>query len=308
MKRRVSVLMTIYNPGRFLAQAVDSLLAQTLGDFELVAVENGSTDGSKAVMRAYAARDPRIRIIDLPANIGRTPALNLALNQARGDYIAVLDADDRCAPERLERQAALLDAKPEVELVGSAVRLIDDSDTVIGTMAPPCDSARLRDALAYSNPFAHSACMYRRATAARAGGYPAEYAYCQDFALWLELAQRGALAAIEQPLTDIRDHGARAGRSAEFATARFREPIRLYERLLRTWKLSPEVRRRARANLATIHYAYGQAAMQSGRPMRSLRAFAAGFATDPGYCFGRLPAHAGRALARLKAQLWESRA
>ena len=136
---RVSVLMTSYNPGAFVKPAIDSVLAQTFQDFELILVEDGSHDGAKEIARAYAAADTRFRLIDLPKNIGRTPALNLALREAKGEYAAVLDADDLAAPERFALQVALLDARPNVVVVSSHVRLIDKAGNVVGRICPPTD-------------------------------------------------------------------------------------------------------------------------------------------------------------------------
>src|SRR5690242_13776714 len=137
MNPRVSVLMTIYNPGPFLAPAIESLLAQTFADFELIAIENGSRDGGLEIARHFAAGDRRIRLIELPENIGRVPALNRALNEARGEYAAILDADDVAHPERLALEVAALDARPEVVMVASHARYIDGSGTVIGQHTPP---------------------------------------------------------------------------------------------------------------------------------------------------------------------------
>src|SRR4051794_27446559 len=131
MTPRVSVLMTIFNPGPFLQPALDSLSAQTFGDFELIAVENGSSDRSRDTIRNFAARDSRCKIIELPENIGRVPALNMGLAQASGDYVAILDADDVAHPERLAAQVELLDAQPDVMMVSSHARTIDESGRML---------------------------------------------------------------------------------------------------------------------------------------------------------------------------------
>jgi glycosyltransferase involved in cell wall biosynthesis len=297
MMPRVSVLMTIYNPGQYLRPAVDSMLAQTLTDFELVAVENGSSDGAKEIMRAYASSDSRVRFIDLPSNIGRTPALNLALERAQGDYIAVLDADDVAAPERLAREVEVLDAQPEIVLVASHVRCIDETGKVIGGYTPPTDPVRLRDALAYSNPFCHSACMFRRDAALAVGGYPGCFAFAQDFALWVALAQRGELAMIDQPLVDIREHGSRATLSPVFAFTRFREGLRLYRSSCRLPGLSAEAYRLGRANLATLHYVFAGELMKAHRPLRAMVELARSILVAPGFCLERAIARFSRGMA-----------
>ena len=106
-KPRVSVLMTIYNASLFLRESIDSLIAQSFLDWELIAIENGSTDDSPAILADF--KDPRIHCFSFPRNIGRTPALVFAFNQARGEYIAILDADDVAYSQRFALQVEFLD-------------------------------------------------------------------------------------------------------------------------------------------------------------------------------------------------------
>ena len=116
----VSVLMPTYNPGRYVSEAIESILAQTFTDFEFLISDAGSTDGSLEVMRRYAEADPRIRLIIQP-KAGIVRALNELIALARGDLIARMDADDIALPVRLERQVAYLNDHPECVLVGSRV-------------------------------------------------------------------------------------------------------------------------------------------------------------------------------------------
>src|SRR6476661_6105481 len=120
----VSVLMPVYNAGRYVAEAVESILGQTYADFEFLIVDDGSTDRSRAILERYAARDPRIRLVSRP-NTGYAAALNELLGLARGELVARMDADDVALPERLLRQVNYLRAHPEVVCVGTAVHLID---------------------------------------------------------------------------------------------------------------------------------------------------------------------------------------
>lgn len=294
MTPRVSVLMTIYNPGSLLKPALDSLCAQTSKAFDLVAVENGSTDGAKEIARAYAERDRRIRLIDLPENIGRTPALNLALDEARGDYIAVLDADDVATPDRLARQAAYLDDHPRAVLVGAQARHIDIRGTVVGIHTPPTDPAAIYDALAYTNPFVHSACMFRRDAACAAGGYPAAYALFQDFALWMLLAQRGDLGMIAAPLVDLRVHAAQTTVSPAYGFRRHHEAISLYHSARRLPGLSAKARRLGSANLATLHFVFARDLWRAGRFPAAAWQFICMAIADPVYCGRRTWVHCGR--------------
>lgn len=195
---RVSVLMTIYNAESYLKEAIDSVIAQTSDDWELIAIENGSSDNSPEVLASY--KDERIRVFLLPENIGRTPALRFAFEQAHGTYFAVLDADDVAHPRRITRQAEYLDQHPDVWLVGSWVEQINDRSEVVGSVEPPTAESDLYESLGWSNPFVHSSIMYRADRAKQLGGYQADYAYAQDFALILSIARNSRVSILGEYL------------------------------------------------------------------------------------------------------------
>lgn len=282
---RVSILMTIYDAGAYLRLAMDSLLSQSFSDWELVAVENGSTDGSKQVMAAYAAADPRIRVIDLDKNIGRTPALNVALREARGELIAILDADDIALPQRLEHQIAFMDSHPGVVLLGGWARLIDGEGKETGALRHPSDPEQLKDCLAYANPFMHSASMYRRETALAVGGYPEHYAYAQDFALWLALLERGDGAVLPEDLLLFREHAGSATTSPLFALAKARDGIILFKRAMALRPYSADARRKARLNMARYRGYFALALWREGHKPRALAQFAWSFLLSPALYF-----------------------
>ncbi len=132
---KVTVLLPVYNGARFLRQAIDSVLSQTWKDFELLVVNDGSTDGTAAILESYS--DPRIRILSNVQNIGLTLSLNKGLQSARGEYIARIDADDIALPIRLEKQVSYLDQHPEVGLVATGVKVIDERGHVTGSYQAP---------------------------------------------------------------------------------------------------------------------------------------------------------------------------
>src|SRR3954452_3787995 len=121
---KVSVAMPVYNSERYLAKAVESILAQTFTDFEFLIVDDGSTDASRAILENYAARDQRIKLVSRP-NTGYLIALNEMLERSLGYYVARMDADDVALPQRFERQVKYLDDHPECVLLGSRVTIID---------------------------------------------------------------------------------------------------------------------------------------------------------------------------------------
>jgi len=197
----VSVLMGVHNGAPWVARAVESVLGQTLPDLELIVVDDGSTDATPALLAAV--RDPRL-LVERQARAGLTLALNRALARARAPLIARLDADDMALPVRLERQLAFLVAHPEIGLLGSAARVVDEHDHEMTVIRPPEDDGAIRRALIRRNPFVHSSIMLRRALAAEAGGYDPSFEVAQDYDLWLRLAPLTAMANLAEPLVTRR--------------------------------------------------------------------------------------------------------
>jgi glycosyltransferase involved in cell wall biosynthesis len=193
----VSVLMAVHDGARWVAGAVESVLTQTAGDLELVVIDDGSTDATADLLAAV--RDGRLRVHRQP-RAGLTRALNAALGLARAPLVARLDADDLALPERLARQRAFLAAHPEVGLLGTAAREVDEAGAPVREVRPPLDDATLRRALIRANPFVHSSVMARRAVVARAGGYDETLPVAQDYGLWMRLAGLTRLANLEAVL------------------------------------------------------------------------------------------------------------
>jgi len=194
---RVSVVMAIHDGEPWLREAVDSVLGQTLADLELIAIDDGSTDGTPAILAGY--RDPRLSVLR-QARAGLTRSLNRGLRLATAPLVARLDADDVALPERLARQVAFLDAHPEVGLLGSACREIGAAGETLGTVGVPESDGQIRRALIRRNPFVHSSVMMRRDALERAGGYDETLPVAQDYELWLRLSQVTAMANLPEPL------------------------------------------------------------------------------------------------------------
>ena len=258
---RVSVLMTIYNAEPYLKEAIDSILTQKYSDWELIAVDNGSTDQSKEILSTY--NDSRVRIFTLPENIGRTPGLRYAFKQMIGEYIAVLDADDVALPERLGRQVEFLDNHPEVVLVGSWVQGIDETGCITSTLEPPINSDVLHDCLGWANPMVHSSIMYRAAAASEVGGYPEEFAYAQDIALMQVLAQNGKLAIIDDFLCKWRTSTTSETRSSRNRLLIAYEQLALWRYAVQSLPLSARARHLNRLVTARAEVRYGLAMLRN---------------------------------------------
>ena len=201
---QVSVLMPVWNAERYLAHAIESVLAQTFTDFELLIVDDASTDGTSALIRAY--RDRRIRCTANETNLGVTRSLNLGLALARGRYLARMDGDDQSAPERLARQVAFLDAEPRAALVASRARRIDAHGVEVGLLDTPVDNATLRRRLRIGNCIVHGSVMMRTDLVRALGGYDESMERAQDYDLWLRLCERHPIAALPELLYAWREN------------------------------------------------------------------------------------------------------
>jgi len=203
MNPEVSVLMSVYNGERYLNRALQSLLEQSFTDFEIVLIDDGSTDRSREIMGSYS--DPRIRIVD-QENRGLTKSLNRAASVARGEFLARQDADDLSLPDRLETQVEFLNRAPEAVAVGSDWETIDGEGKVRTRQLAIVRDVWLRATLPIGNRLCHGAMTIRRSAFERAGGYDERYRYSQDYELWWRMARIGRLYHIPRVLYRHRQH------------------------------------------------------------------------------------------------------
>lgn len=204
---KVTVLMAVYNGEKYVRQSVDSVLAQTLLDFEFLLIDDGSTDTTPQLLRDYALSDHRIKLIS-GANKGLTKCLNEGLQLARAPYVARMDSDDICLPDRLQKQRDFLDARPDILLVGSQVELMDPQGAPIGPKtALVLDADAIDSALLVKGwPVVHPSVMMRRDAVLQIGGYCEKYVTNQDHDLFLRLAEIGPLANLPDVLLRYRQH------------------------------------------------------------------------------------------------------
>lgn len=201
----VSILMPTHDAAAFVAASVDSLLAQTFGDFELIIVDDGSTDATLDVLAGI--EDARLTIIASPANLGPVHARNRAFAVARGRYVAALDADDLCHPDRLARQVAYLDDHPDVVLVSTAASVIEGDRVRFDPMVRRTSPALIDWLLLTRNPLVWSSAMFRAEAARRLSPFTRpERRYAEDFDLYHRLRPFGAIARIDEDLVTYREH------------------------------------------------------------------------------------------------------
>ncbi len=208
---RVTVLMTYYNKGAHVLEAVQSVLANTFTDLEVLLVDDGSTDNGLATVRAL--NDPRIRILESAVNTGRAGAANRGLDAARGEYIAVLDADDVMNSERIAKQVALLDADPSVGVCGSWAQVLGEPDRVIPMYAT---DRECRGVMLFGMPVIYPAATFRRSVIeAHALRCVTEWRLPgMDFLFALAVGLHSAYANIQEVLLEYRmgDNNMRHGR------------------------------------------------------------------------------------------------
>jgi len=204
----LSVVMSVYNDEPFVGQAIDSILAQTFGDFELLIIDDHSTDRSTEVIADRAARDSRIRVLPSPAK-GRVPALNALFAEARAEFTALMDSDDVCPADRFARQLAFLRDNPGTGAVSCNCGYIDEHGQPFSR--PPIDRPLTHEGLLANleaGPLLnHNAVMLKTAAVRQVGGYRAIYRHAEDYDLWLRLSRITRLANLPEELVSYRVYG-----------------------------------------------------------------------------------------------------
>lgn len=210
----VSVIMAAYNGAALLPATLATLQKQTMGDFEVIVVDDCSTDTTRELLRHWP--DPRVRMIALPTNGGPVRARNRAVAEARGRYIAGLDQDDLCLPARFKEQVAYLDAHPDTVMVASATEVLDGARLLPSPHVAHSTPALLRWLIRIENPFVWSSVMVRADAARRLEPFTRpDILYAEDFDLYHRLAALGPIARIDTPLLAYRRHAGGASQRYE---------------------------------------------------------------------------------------------
>ena len=257
---RVSVLMPAYNAERYLLQSVQSVLGQTFEDFELLVVDDCSTDRTPDILASI--QDRRLRVIRNERNLGIVGALNRAMEHAQGGYIARIDADDFCLPTRFAKQIAYLDAHPDIVLLGTETFILEDGRVRHERQRGDADPLVVRWRSLVSNPIGHPTMMFRAEAVTRLGTYLREdYKYAEDFDFSHRLLGVGDLAVLPENLIVYRQHRNNLTRTRrdEMIAKAAAVLTRAYEALLGEESA-------ADAHLVALH-------LMAGEPIRSLAAF-----------------------------------
>lgn len=224
-KPDISVVMANHNGWPHLKQAVDSILRQQEVCFELIVVDDGSTDASRGYLRRLALEDGRLRLIE-QANAGLTASLILGCQAARGDYIARQDSDDYSLPERLLVQKQMLDRNPDIVFVSCLTNIVGPKGEFLYQSTRPLDSVSATQMLCRQRGGpVHGSVMMRRRAYESSGGYRSEFYFSQDNDLWLRLADQGGLMYAPEALYCLRIHPASISGSLHFIKVPFAEAV-----------------------------------------------------------------------------------
>lgn len=202
---KISVIMSVYNGEKFVAEAIDSVLRQTFGDFEFIIIDDGSTDSSLAIIKSYS--DKRIKLIENEANIGLTKSLNKGIAVARGKYVARMDADDISMPKRFEKQYNFMEKNPEIGVLGGQEITFGNKRLIKTSYLLDED---IKCFAAFNNPMNHPT-IFARAELLKRNPYNPDFRYSQDYELWARLLPIAKFANCKSIATAYRYHDTSVG-------------------------------------------------------------------------------------------------
>ncbi|MCD8511609.1 MAG: glycosyltransferase [Bacillus sp. (in: Bacteria)] len=206
----ISIIMSVYNGEKYLQEAVDSVLAQTYTNIELIIVNDGSTDSTKSILNTI--KDKRARVIHFKKNRGAAQALNLGIHKAHGEWIAINDADDISYPKRIEEQVNYLKKHPDLVGIGTLVKYFTDHPKLpikklkIGEKRNNYFQSResIRNQMIFGSPVIHSSMMFSKEVFMEVGGYNPDYTITYDHELWLKLLEKGDIEKVPKVLLNYR--------------------------------------------------------------------------------------------------------
>ena len=279
---KVTVIIPTYNYGHFLGEAIQSVLDQSLQEWELIVVDDGSTDNTREVVAAFA--DPRIHYVH-QQNRGNPAARNAALRLATGEYVAFLDADDMWFPEKLDKQVAQLDRlPPTVGLVYGDVYLFNNEDgTIIRSFLQgrrPPQGRILRELLDTEGWFiSDTGSLIRREVFQRVGLYDESLWWYEDWEMWVRIAAAYEVAAMDEPVARCRRHSANLSKAPE---GMYRHGEAARRKVMASYPLSRQERRALQHNRAHHEYLYGIDQLRLGKRGEAWKAFLRSLRLRPG--------------------------
>jgi len=248
MSQTLTVLMTVYNGGTYLREAIESILLQTYRDFHFLIVDDASTDDSREIVASYD--DERIELLYLEKNVGQTAALNIGLRHSTRNWIARMDADDFSAPTRFEEQMQVLLRDDTIGVLGThAWTFREDPEVVDGEYLTPLEDYAIKRQLLRGSPLIHSSMIAKRSALLEVGAYDDRYPYSADIDLYDRLMAKHKAANLPLKLYGIRRHGGQGTRTKDAQN----ETIDIFTRRLQSDRYSREERTIIKASLARFH-------------------------------------------------------
>ncbi|MBI2596890.1 glycosyltransferase [Candidatus Daviesbacteria bacterium] len=203
-KPLITVLMPAYNMELHIDQAIESILDQTFHNFELIIIDDASSDKTRNIIKAYMKKDARIKMIINKKNLKLAGSLNEGIEKAKTQIIARMDPDDISDPERLITQFKFLKEHPRVAIVGTNIQIINNEGKIISKREYPTTSAELKKIMFRYSPFAHPAIMFRKNIFEEFGGYDETMKVCEDIDLWFKIGSKYEFANIPKILLTYR--------------------------------------------------------------------------------------------------------
>ncbi|MFA6023462.1 MAG: glycosyltransferase family 2 protein [Candidatus Pacearchaeota archaeon] len=203
----VSVVMPAYNTEKYIAEAIESILNQTFKDFEFIIVDDGSTDNTLQIIKDYAKKDKRIKVLRNEKNLKICKSLNKGIREAEGKYIARMDSDDSSLPTRLERQVEFMEKNPEYGVVGAFMELFDENTgKVLGIRKYSDKDEVLKEKIFFYSPFAHPVTMIRKEAFYKVSFYKEVDFPSEDLNLWFRIGEKYKFSNIQKVLLKYRYH------------------------------------------------------------------------------------------------------
>lgn len=200
----VSVILPAYNAEKYISEAIESILSQTLESFELIIIDDCSDDSTSEIVATYSRKDPRIKYLRNDKNLNIGGSLNRGIESAKSDFVARMDADDVSLPNRLKFQYEALANNPNVAVIGANIQVIDERGKIIGDRRYPTSSKSLKRVMFRYSPFAHPVVMFRKKCFEEFGGYDASKSPSEDLDLWFKLGTKYNFMSIPEPLLKYR--------------------------------------------------------------------------------------------------------
>ena len=227
---KVSVITVTYNRSDFIREAMDSIIAQSFKDWELIIVDDASTDNTKEIVDEYIKKGQRISYYRNDKNLGIAKTRNRGLELAKGEYIAPLDSDDIWLDiNKLRKQVEFLDINKDYCMLGGGIMRIDAESKPIKKVLFPVYDSLIRKIILQFNPFPQSTLLYRKSVALACGGYSDAFKICDDYDLWLKMGLKAKFTNIPQVLAGYRVHGGNITKTKRLTTTKeILEIIRTY--------------------------------------------------------------------------------